>query len=261
MNRELAGRLLLAAGISQRATTLDSHFVRSGAWSNSLVRVGGPGPSFLKRPFLESQPRDFNIKVSRVNHARAQPLVEPTPHHVGDMRNLSASVQSIPGHLIIGNEVCRTLENFLDANPDVEESCIASIGKDLQQCEVIDDAILIELRHLLGNIFESHGAMLADDYHLPCKSDDISSSVCGSLLHAWASAAGDPAAPIANWFRDGAPAGIKIPFDELKGIMPDVTECNIAENPDDLGTDYDSFVNHGDLEDCLLYTSPSPRDA
>ena len=31
--------------------------------------------------------------------------------------------------------------------------------------------------------------------------------------------------------------------------MPDVTECNIAENPDDLGTDYDSFVNHGDLED------------
>ena len=249
MNLDLAGRLLLAAGIKQQATLVDSHFVRAGAWSNSLIRVLGPGPSSLKRPLLLSQPRDFNIKVSRVNHARARPLLEPPTSHVGDLRNISSSVQSIPGHLVIGNEVCKALENFLDANPAVEDSCIRSIGKESNQDQVIDEATLIDLRHTLGGIFESHGAILADNYHLPCKSDDISSSVCGSLLHAWASAAGDPAAPIANWFRDGAPAGIKIPFDELKGIMPDVTDSAIADDPDDLGTDYDTFTNHGDLED------------
>lgn len=79
----------------------------------------------------------------------------------------------------------------------------------------------------------------------------MSSNICGMLLHAWALAAGDPAAQVALWLRDGAPAGIRVPLDELEGIMPKVTNKDGEETdcPDLLSTEYDTFVNHGSLED------------
>ena len=67
------------------------------------------------------------------------------------------------------------------------------------------------------------------------------------MLHAWASWAGDPAAPAARWITEGAPAGIAVNF-ELDGLLEPVAgeECG---GVDDLASDPDTFANYAGVED------------
>ena len=189
------------------------------------------------------------MTVTRANHARPVASKHIDPPHIGDLRNLSSSVLKVNGHLVIGKQVRDILDDYLDKNPALQDKCLASIGEDTTQEQVIPEDTLQLLRRRLGSLFSSAGVPVSPEAHLPCNNDCISSSVCGLLLHSWALAAGDPAAPISLWFRDGAPAGITMAMDELDGIMPRVKPGDPAVDPADLSTDYDDFNNHGNLDD------------
>ena len=69
----------------------------------------------------------------------------------------------------------------------------------------------------------------------------------GDLLHAWASWARDPAAPVAEWLWLGAPAGVAVDF-SLDGLL----EAVPPESPiplDQLASDYESVSNYTGVED------------
>ena len=44
-----------------------------------------------------------------------------------------------------------------------------------------------------------------------------------------------------HWLRDSAPAGIRVPLDELEGIMPRVEKDEPPECHDLLATEYDTW--------------------
>ena len=69
----------------------------------------------------------------------------------------------------------------------------------------------------------------------------------GDLLHAWASWARDPAAPVAEWLWLGAPAGVAVDF-KLDGLLEPVP----LEEPiplEQLASDFDTFSNYSGVED------------
>ena len=70
MNRELAFRLLMTAGLKGASRTCTSQLVRSGYWANSLVR-SNVRVSDDEYPYsFQAPPRAFDIKVTRAIHAR-----------------------------------------------------------------------------------------------------------------------------------------------------------------------------------------------
>ena len=234
LNRELAFRLLMKAGLRRATLSSPAHMVRSGYWSNSLVRASSVPTGSVPGKVAKR----FGLSVTRVNYARPSAVVPDTLPHIGDLRNISNSVAKIPGHLVVGHMVRKILGGFLDDNPAVQGKCLASIGQQItSQYQVIADDMLFALRLKLAGAFEDQGAASEKNSHLPCSSKHISTSVCGLLLHAWAVAAGDPASSIALWFRDGATAGIRVPLDQLDGIMPRVSREEIHADPADLCTD------------------------
>jgi len=244
----------MAAGLKRAKVKDAAKMVRVGKWSNSLVRVvdrvDDDMPDLIEPPNLTEAAmiKDLDIKVTRANHARPIHEAAVDPPHVGDLRNISDSVAGIPGHLIIGNKVRAILDDFLDKNPNLQAACLESIGAEVTQEQVIPESDHTYLRSQLVALFASVGVITGKDAHLPCSGESVSSSVCGLLLHAWAQAAGDPAASIALWFRDGAPADIRVPMDELEGVMPHVRKDETPDDPASLETDYEAFTNHGDLE-------------
>ena len=241
MNRELSFRLLMEATLSVTPESM----VPAGYWSNVLVRKSllRPGRHQLARDF-----RDPEIMMTRANHAR--PHVEkfvPVPH-VGDLRNISASVLKLEWHLVVGRLARDIIDKFLDKHPDIVTHCLGAIGMEVSQQDVIEESILVGLRAELGALFTQAGVQLQAGFCYPCVNGDIGSSVCGSFLHGWAQEAQDPAAHTALWFLDGAPAGIDVPM-ELDGIMPAVVDEQDVTDSRDLYTDRFSFTNHGSLED------------
>ena len=85
MNRELAFRLLMAAGLKRAKVKDAAKMVRVGKWSNSLVRVGDrvddDMPDLIEPPNLTEAAmiKDLDIKVTRANHARPvhEAVVDP----------------------------------------------------------------------------------------------------------------------------------------------------------------------------------------
>ena len=76
---------------------------------------------------------------------------------------------------------------------------------------------------------------------------DIQSPICGHLLHAWSSCAGDPAASTAKWCWHGAPLGITSEYSELVDILP-VCKPGEVRDPEGLSTDYQTFDNYSGIE-------------
>jgi len=246
LNHEIAFRLLMKAGLDRHGAAM---FRRQGFWANSLVRVPEVRPTGQQLSG-DGAAKDLELQVSLANRPRLHSVKVVSPPHIGDLRNISKSVVGIPGHLIIGKRVRLLLDQFLDRHPEIQRQCLDSVGCDVaDQFEVVDDVALGGLRQQVCRIFSDAGIPVDPEAARPCDSGLIASNVCGLLLHAWARAAGDPAASIALWFRDGAPAGVKVPLDELEGIMPKVQEDDIPEDPESLSTDYGTFTNHGDLDE------------
>ena len=68
----------------------------------------------------------------------------------------------------------------------------------------------------------------------------------GQLLHRWARWAGDPAASIATWLWEGAPAGVSVPF-ALDGLMEPILDES-PDDPEQLASDSASFRNYMGVE-------------
>jgi len=249
MNRELAFRLLMKAGLQRIG---NAKFERQGYWGNSLLRVSGRADAVSTASHSAEEACKLglnNIEVEKLNNLNARGSVTEVKHHVGDLRNISTSVLNLPGHLRFGNRVRKLLDTFLDDNPKVQEDCLGCIGKEVgNQFEAISEDHLRGLRNGVCDLCAEMNIQVNSKTAEPIAGELISSNICGMLLHAWALAAGDPAAKIALWIRDGAPAGIRVPLDELEGIMPKVDDDVETDCPDLLTTEYDTFVNHGSLE-------------
>ena len=65
-----------------------------------------------------------------------------------------------------------------------------------------------------------------DSELMPCimwgQDEDLSTCICGGILHAWAVAAKDPAANVATWLWKGAPAGLEAHFTDIGHTLPAV---------------------------------------
>ena len=249
MNVELAMRIVLQAGLNRCSRTQAYSMVVTGRWSNCLVRQDMVSTKRIKLTppdWVGNNPMNLRwIAPVKVRNGEV-----PHSQHIGDMRNLVDSVTMIPNHSRCGKVMYDLLSGYLAQHPQVQASCLESISKDIvQQNEVIDDATLLQLRQLVLQTFTTHGIPVLDNAAAPCTKGDISTSVCGLLLHAWGLFANDPAADVALWFRDGAPAGIAREFTELQDVMPTVEDDHAKIHYDDLVTDYGHFSNHGNLED------------
>ena len=113
--------------------------------------------------------------------------------------------------------------------------CLDAIGKEVEQQSVISDHDLLSLRRDLLAVFAKAGAPLLERAEYPSDADDYTSCICGGLLHAWASAAGDPAAEVSSWMGRGAPAGIEANFCEIGNTLP-IIEPDATLAPDSLET-------------------------
>lgn len=69
------------------------------------------------------------------------------------------------------------------------------------------------------------------------------------LLEAWAKVVGDPAAAVATWLYEGAPAGLAMQSTCLDGIFPIVEAEENQPDVEDLITDLDGFQNYTGVED------------
>ena len=81
------------------------------------------------------------------------------------------------------------------------------------------------------------------------RAGECSTCIRAYLLHAWLLRARDPAAHLAAWLWNGAPAGITADFAELDGLFPRVPETEPELDASELGTDYSTFVNYDGVED------------
>ena len=109
-------------------------------------------------------------------------------------------------------------------------------------------SLLDQARSKFATFLRSNGLHLSEQAHVPITGTDLASPFCWELFYQWAVWAEDPAADIALWTRDGAPANIMVNFNQLAGVMPKVNDDMASLEPEALSSDYDNFVNHGQLE-------------
>ena len=70
----------------------------------------------------------------------------------------------------------------------------------------------------------------------------------GHILRSWLVKARDPAHTVCGWFWTGAPAGIREHFGCLDGRFPRVDTNGGTLAPDDLVTDFDTYIHYEGVE-------------
>ena len=83
--------------------------------------------------------------------------------------------------------------------------------------------------------------------------DEIDTPECSTvirayLLQAWAVVVDDPAAKVARWLIEGAPAGLQGGSDFLDGVFPRVDDAPSDIEPGDLFTAFEEFENYAGVE-------------
>lgn len=151
--------------------------------------------------------------------------------------------------LHVGKQVENYLEGWLEDNIKFQEDVLSSMGKPKEESQ-IDSSVVDELRKKVFDILSRNRSPGQPD---TCDlgeihTQDYGTVVRGHLLHYWAVAVGDPAAAVATWLFEGAPAGIALGTEALDGICP-IVEDDDAIDHDDLHTDYDMFTNYVGVED------------
>ena len=161
------------------------------------------------------------------------------------MRNMHRNVSTLQGHLSVGNAVSKIFDTWL-AKPGNTDCCLQAIGSDRHSGP--EESELTALRMELARFFTAKGRYVSDADSGPIDGPDVQSPICGRLLHAWASSAGDPAANVAKWCWEGAPLGIKTEYSEISEILP-TCKASDVKDPESLVTDYTSFANYSGIED------------
>ena len=171
------------------------------------------------------------------------PLYNPSTC-VGGLVDVWTSVQRVPGHFVVGASISAIMDTFFDANPRVEEEILHSIGR--------DDVDPLHMESLVDNLRDEIARSLAS----PGETVDqnrvntafYDTNVRAHLLYAWLAKANDPGLPICRWLWAGAPAGLTADFSCLDGLFPRVDAEEAELDPNELVTDFDTFVNYQGIE-------------
>lgn len=81
------------------------------------------------------------------------------------------------------------------------------------------------------------------------KNADHNTAIRAHLLHAWLRQASNPAFKVAEWFFNGAPAGLAADFSDLDGLFPKVPPEDPELDVDELTTDFELFTNYYGVEE------------
>ena len=163
----------------------------------------------------------------------------PDDHQIGSLGNLSTSVLVVPGHRVAGGRIRDVLSLFFTERQGLIDRCCDSLGTDRSVNDLFAPADLALLRSQVGQLVATQLQVAPPQI--------ATEGIQGELLHLWATWAGDPAAHVAHWLRDGAPAGVTVDFD-LDGVLQPIAD----ENPlgiDQLASDAADFANYRGIED------------
>ena len=278
MNAELCLRLGLKFGLARAHAQQVASMVKTGLWGNSLVHRSNFGPSAISGSSSSgsaqvptsgtasssgpsqvmtqdfTSPQAFTESgLAKVQHTlplRGQKKQVVAQQHVGDLRHIWKSTSLLPGAQQLGPKVRRFLMDMLEEYPDLETELNRSVSlEDPDQRKDVNEYVLEDIRFRFASFLRANGGHISEGGHKPVTEGDISSSICGQLLHQWSKLAGDPGADVALWIQNGAPANVRVGMPELSEVMPMVADDPALIAHGELSTDYDNFCNHGRLED------------
>ena len=138
------------------------------------------------------------------------------------------------------------LESSLE-RPVVQKSCLDAIGSTCAAAGP-SEAILREARQAVFHLLAADTNPPAAAHAWPIVGEDISTPMCGHLLHMWAQGAQDPAAIAATWTWRGAPGGICTDYAELEGLLPQTRSDDVTADAYHLHTEHASLRNYGGVE-------------
>ncbi len=242
-DRVAPARSCFAAGVAAGVEVQPRKFRRVGRWGNVLVS---------SESSRGSQVHDLDVR-GRIRVRQPLSLRGLVDHEVSDeflggLRSAKDSVGKVPGHLVIGDRVAKAIENELSVI-DAELFSRGSPSLSSQVFAAIVDSEYVRLDEgLVDRLRSAVGLELGCDNTTAIEEGHCSTSARGHLLHRWAVLANDPAAAVARWTWEGAPAGIDRDFKILDGLFP-VAEDNPEFMPEDLATDFDGFVNYSGIEE------------
>ena len=161
---------------------------------------------------------------------------------LGGLRRAGAAVARLPHARRVGAQIRGALQQALEADANLYQSCLRAIGSEAADAGPPEDA-LQRLRQTLGSIVGCDSPDPFDPKVYDCE-------IAGSLLEAWTQAAGDPDWEAASWPRTGAPAGI-LEHPEQVGVFPPAKEASDLRDP--LTTEFDAPEtrnSYASVEEC-----------
>ena len=124
-----------------------------------------------------------------------QPAFEAQP--IGSLRNVADSVKQCPGHQLAGGHIRDTLLQFLHSKPAFPRQCCDLLGGKAPLSSILPDDKLQQLRQAVRDTIRRHGTPAAvralDSPHTPPPGDKPT-DLQPSIIQAWSTWAGDPAA-------------------------------------------------------------------
>ena len=144
-----------------------------------------------------------------------------------------------------GADIGNIITKILKGDPQLQHDLIEHLGskaplsqKVIMKVNIIRNVVTSYLEKKLGRKIDQEPS--TGLYATPLR---------GKLMQAWAEVAGGPGSRIAAWLFEGAPAGIVNGMSELDGVMPQVDDGEPECSPEDLSTDFDTFVNYKNVDD------------
>jgi len=185
----------------------------------------------------------------RGNPRRYQEAPDAT---VGGLRNTNRSMRRVPGHMVLGPTIAKCLQEGIDSMPDLSTELLKALKQDKFDEELVNERVET-LRGLLAVVL---GIKNPHQHTGPAHSTHCSSAIRADLLEAWALRAGDPAAPIVQWLRQGTPSGAHVDMPDLGRLWVRKQDDGSFADPDDL--DYDTLMyepksreNANDIHDMM----------
>ena len=115
--------------------------------------------------------------------------------------------------------ISQVLNRCLDQAPSLEKELLSSLGKDDAKISNEGHLIIDWIRNAICKEITSLIGKEAVDGE-PINDGKYSSSIRGHLFYPRAAAVNDPAAAVARWIFEGAPAGISEDFEALRRTFP-----------------------------------------
>ena len=162
------------------------------------------------------------------------------------LRNLYSSMTARAK--LIGKQIGNLIERELDAASELESRIFDNFGKAASDVYIPEqwlNDVRLKLADLLQRNRVDGQSEICDT--LPINNSEHNTVLRGHLLEYWAQVVGDPAAKVARWLYNGAPAGLNIPMD-LQDICPEVEDDSPELDEIELSTDYANFVNYEGVE-------------